>query len=102
MTLIRPDIFLQNALSILTLILWVSEMLFLKKKVMVILSATNGFMDDVPVNRIQEFQNGFLSFVQASASNLSNTLSEKKELTKDLEDQLRQALTDFKARTWKK
>jgi F-type H+-transporting ATPase subunit alpha len=73
-----------------------------EQQVMVIFAATNGFMDDIPVSRIQEFQNSFLSYVQSSAAGLSSTLAEKKELSKDLEDQLRQALTDFKARTWKK
>jgi F-type H+-transporting ATPase subunit alpha len=68
----------------------------------VIFAATQGFMDDVPVGRIQEFQNSFLSYVAASAGNLSSALAEKKELSKELEDQLRQALTDFKSRTWKK
>src|SRR5580765_5366013 len=74
----------------------------MEQEVMVIFAATQGFMDDVPLSRIQEFQNGFLSYVSASAAGLSSGLMEKKELSKDLEDQLRQALTDFKARTWKK
>jgi len=74
----------------------------MEQEVMVIFAATNGFMDDVPVSRIQEFQNEFLSYANASAPNLGSSLAEKKELSKDLEDQLRQALTDFKSRTWKK
>jgi F-type H+-transporting ATPase subunit alpha len=74
----------------------------MEQQVMVIFAATNGFMDDVPVNRVQEFQNAFLSYVNASAANLGSSLAEKKELSKDLEEQLRQTLTDFKSRTWKK
>jgi F-type H+-transporting ATPase subunit alpha len=74
----------------------------LEQEVMVIFAATQGFVDDVPVNRVQEFQNAFLSHVDATAPQLRSALAEKKELTGEIEGQLRQALTDFKARTWKK
>jgi F-type H+-transporting ATPase subunit alpha len=74
----------------------------IEQQVMVIFGATQGFLDDVPVNRVQEFQNAFLSYVESSAASLRQTLGERKELTKDLEDQLRQALNDFKAKVWKK
>jgi F-type H+-transporting ATPase subunit alpha len=73
-----------------------------EQQVMVIFAATQGFMDDVPINRVQEFQNAFLSYVDASASGLRSTLAGKPELTKEAEEQLRQALTDFKAKAWKK
>jgi F0F1-type ATP synthase alpha subunit len=56
----------------------------------------------VPINRVQEFQNDFLKYVDASAASLRKTLGEKKELTADLEAQLKQALADFKAKVWKK
>jgi F-type H+-transporting ATPase subunit alpha len=74
----------------------------IEQQVMVIFAATQGFLDDVPVNRVQEFQNAFLTYVDASAGNLRGALAEKKELTKELEEQLRQTLTDFKSKAWKK
>jgi F-type H+-transporting ATPase subunit alpha len=73
-----------------------------EQQVMVIFAATQGFMDDVPINRVQEFQNAFLSYVDASASGMRSTMAGKPELTKEVEDQLRAALTDFKAKAWKK
>jgi F-type H+-transporting ATPase subunit alpha len=72
------------------------------QQVMVIYAATQGFMDDVPVNRVQEFQNAFLGYVDTSAAALRETLAGKPELTKEVEEQLRAALTDFKAKAWKK
>jgi len=51
---------------------------------------------------VQEFQNAFLSYVDASASGMRSTMAGKPELTKEVEDQLRAALTDFKAKAWKK
>ncbi|HEX8523476.1 MAG TPA: F0F1 ATP synthase subunit alpha [Tepidisphaeraceae bacterium] len=73
-----------------------------EQEVMVIYAGTKGYMDDVPVNRIQEFQTAFLAYVDQSASGLRTTLAEKKELTDDLENQLKQALNDFKSKSWKK
>src|SRR3954467_9504465 len=73
-----------------------------EQQVMVIFAATQGFLDDVPINRVQEFQNSFLSYVDASASGLRSTLAGKPELTKEAEEQLRQTLTDFKSKAWKK
>src|SRR5215210_307290 len=49
-----------------------------EQQVMVIYAATKGYMDDVPVNRIQEFQNNFLTYVDSSASQLRSSLATKK------------------------
>ena len=72
------------------------------QQVMVIYAGTKGYMDDVPLNRITEFQNAFLKYVDTSMPALRKTLTDKKELTDDLETQLKQALTDFKAKAWQK
>ncbi len=79
------------------------------QEVMVIYAATQApekgqpaYMDDVPVNRVQEFQNAFLSYVDASAPQFRQALADKKELTPEIEAQLKQALLDFKTKAWKK
>src|SRR5689334_2360334 len=72
-----------------------------EQEVMVVFAGTQGFLDDVPLNRVQEFQNAFLAYVDASASTLRSGIADKKELSKELEEQLRQTLTDFKSRSWK-
>src|SRR5215211_2887547 len=50
----------------------------------VIYAATKGYMDDVPVNRIQEFQTALLGYVDASAADVRKDLVEKKELSDDI------------------
>ncbi len=74
----------------------------IEQEVMIIYAGTQGFMDDVPVNRIQEFQSGFLSYVDSSAPQVRQSLAEKRELTTEIEAQLKQALSDFKSKSWKK
>src|SRR2546423_3168814 len=73
-----------------------------EQEVIVIYAGTKGYLDDVPLNRVQEFQNAFLQYVDASMPHLRSGLVTKKELPDDIEDQLKRALTDFKAKAWKK
>jgi F-type H+-transporting ATPase subunit alpha len=74
----------------------------LEKEVMVIYAGTQGFLDDVPIGRIQDFQIAFLDYVDSSAVDLRNQLADKKDLTGDLEARLKQTLGDFKSKIWKK
>src|SRR5687767_11932662 len=72
------------------------------QQVMVIYAGTKGYLDDVPINRVQEFQNALLQYVDTSAPQLRQSLAEKKDLTSEIEEQLKQVLADFKAKAWKK
>src|SRR5687767_2263454 len=73
-----------------------------EQEVMVIYAGTKGYLDDVPLTRIQQFQYEFLTFVDQRHGNLRGALAEKKELTDQIEAQLKQALDDFKKNVWKK
>src|SRR5690349_5616149 len=70
-----------------------------EQQVMVIYAATQGHMDDVPLNRIQEFQNALLGYIDTSANQMRQDLADKKDMTPEFEAQLKQALTDFKSNT---
>ena len=74
----------------------------IEQEVMVIYAGTQGYLDDVPVARVQEFQNGFLQYVDASYTQLRQQLGGKKELTSELENLLKEALKSFKSTVWKK
>jgi F-type H+-transporting ATPase subunit alpha len=81
----------------------------LEQQVIVIYAGTQrpskddpGYLDDVPISRVQEFQSALLSYVDASAPQLRQMLAQKKELTPEIESMLRQVLLDFKAKVWKK
>src|SRR5712671_2371855 len=67
-----------------------------EQQVMVIYAATKGYLDDVPVNRVQEFQNAFLAYVDTAGAGLRQDLATKKELTEDIENRLKQVLNEFK------
>src|SRR5438067_1882750 len=73
-----------------------------EQQVIVIYAATQGHMDDVPISRIQEFQNGLLSYIDTTAADMRDSLAQKKELTSEIESKLKQMIADFKAKVWKK
>jgi F-type H+-transporting ATPase subunit alpha len=74
----------------------------METQVLVIYAGTKGYLDDVTVARVQEFQNAFLAYVDQSAPDLRQELAEKKELNDSIEGKLKKALDDFKSRVWKK
>jgi len=73
-----------------------------EQQVMVIYAATKGFIDDVPLNRIAEFQDKFLAHVDASAADVRTELADKKELSDAAEQKLVAAIKSFKERMWTK
>jgi F-type H+-transporting ATPase subunit alpha len=74
----------------------------IEREVIIIYAGTQGFVDDVPLNRIGEFQTALLAYIDGQAASMTKELADKKELTPELEAQLKQALADFKAKFWKK
>ena len=73
-----------------------------EQEVLVIYAGTKGYLDDIALNRVQEFQNSYLSYVQTSAANLLESLSVKKALDDEIEGLLKKTLEDFKSKVWKK
>src|SRR3954466_3374187 len=56
-----------------------------EQEVIVIYAATQGYVDDVPINRINEFQTGLLQYIETSAPQVRQDLATKKELSSDIE-----------------
>src|SRR5881392_1677309 len=71
----------------------------LEQEVMVIYAGTKGYLDDVPLHKIADFQNQFLAFVDSDAAGLRHELAEKKELTPEFEAKLKQTLAEFKSKS---
>src|SRR5881392_3410176 len=71
----------------------------IEQEVIIIYAGTQGYLDDVPLNRIFEFQTKLLAYIDASASDLRRSLAEKKELTPEFEAKLKQTLAEFKSKS---
>ncbi len=69
-----------------------------EQQVAVIYAVTNGLIDQVPVNRVRQWEEGFLDFLDAQRKEVLDGIREQKALSEALEGQLRQAIADFGAR----
>jgi F-type H+-transporting ATPase subunit alpha len=69
-----------------------------EKQVLSIWTATNGYVDDVPVEDVRRFLTELLRFVENSHPGLLQSIREKKSITDDVKNDLSQGLKDFKER----
>src|SRR5512136_845476 len=71
----------------------------LENQVMVIFAGTNGFADNVPVERMKKWEADVLRFLATSHPELGKDISANKRITDETEKELRTALTAFQS-TW--
>jgi len=67
-----------------------------EEQVVVLYAGVNGHLDDLPVERVLPFEDGFLKFLRRDRPGILAELREKKELTDDLIRQLEEAIATFK------
>jgi F-type H+-transporting ATPase subunit alpha len=70
-----------------------------EQQVMSIFAVTNGFLDDVEVSKIREWERGFHEFMKAKYPQVGDGIRSKKELTKDGEADLRRGIEAYKSST---
>ncbi|EFU3800293.1 F0F1 ATP synthase subunit alpha [Campylobacter jejuni] len=71
--------------------------LSVEKQVVVIFAGTKGFLDDIAVSRIKEFEDGIYPFIEAKHPDIFEQIRSKKALDSDLEEKLAKAINEFKA-----
>jgi F-type H+/Na+-transporting ATPase subunit alpha len=67
-----------------------------EQQIMVIYAVTNGYLDDVPVTDIREWELGFHDYLATRKPQIGEGIRTGKELTKDIEDQLVAAIKEYK------
>jgi len=65
-------------------------------QVISIFAGTRGFLDDITVEQVLPFEDGLIKFIKNSKADIRKELSEKKEITKELDEKLRAAIKEFK------
>ena len=66
------------------------------EQVVSIFAAARGHMDDVPVDRIAEFETRLLEFMRDRKADVMSKLQETKDLTPEVEEGLKTAIAEFK------
>jgi len=68
----------------------------LEQQVMILYAAINGFVDDVPVTRVGDFEIGFQRYMQSQHPEIGETIASTLELNEKTEEKLKAAIADFK------
>jgi F-type H+-transporting ATPase subunit alpha len=68
----------------------------IEKQVAIIYAVNNGYLDDIPIEKVRAFETGFLKFMETSFSGWMKTIATKKEMSSESEDTLKKAITQYK------
>ncbi|MGE5175952.1 MAG: F0F1 ATP synthase subunit alpha [Hyphomicrobiales bacterium] len=71
--------------------------LSVERQVAIIYAGTNGYLDDLPVSAVREFEQSFYAYLDKEYADVMHDLRAKYELTDAIEPRLKKALEAFKA-----
>ncbi|HBE36385.1 MAG TPA: F0F1 ATP synthase subunit alpha, partial [Cyanobacteria bacterium UBA11368] len=66
------------------------------EQVALVYAGLNGYLDDIPVDKVTSFTKGLREYLKTSKADYVNTIREKKDLTPEAETLLKEALTEYK------
>ncbi|HJQ71066.1 MAG TPA: F0F1 ATP synthase subunit alpha [Blastocatellia bacterium] len=69
-----------------------------EQQILGIWAGTKGFLDDIPLEDIKRFEQGLISFVENARGSLLEKIRERKALDKEIEEEMRAAVKEFKER----
>jgi F-type H+-transporting ATPase subunit alpha len=71
------------------------EPMSLANQVIALFAATNGFLDAIPVEKVKNWESAMLRSIESSYPDITNDISEKKQITPETTEKLKQALANF-------
>ncbi|MGI6370672.1 MAG: F0F1 ATP synthase subunit alpha [Ignavibacteria bacterium] len=66
-----------------------------EKQIALLFSATSGYLDDIPTNKIAKYEKDLFLYLDSRASDVLEMLRKKKELTEEVTTKLDAAIKDF-------
>lgn len=66
-----------------------------EEQIIIFFAATNGYMDNLPVNQVRRFESELLEFVRNQKSDLLKTILKVKDLNKEIEEGINLACQEF-------
>jgi len=64
-------------------------------QVAVLYALTNGYLDNISVDNIKNWQNKFIDYLKTSGDKLRQQLNQEKQLSEEIENKLKQVIEDF-------
>lgn len=68
----------------------------LEKQVIIIFVGSKGILDDIPINRVKEFENAFLSYMEKEGSSITESIRTTKAFSKEGMEQTENMARKFK------
>lgn len=68
----------------------------MEDQVMIIYTAVNGHLDDIPVDNIKRFEEEFLAYMESNYPQVGQTIKEEGKLSEETEEKLKEAINEFK------
>lgn len=67
-----------------------------EEQVIIIYTAINGYLDDIPTDKVKDFEGKFLQHMRDKHSGIAAEIKEKKKIEEDTARNLKRAITEFK------
>jgi F-type H+-transporting ATPase subunit alpha len=71
----------------------------LEQQVVLLFAGTHGYADEIPIDQMMEWQEKLLRNIETTHTEILNDIAERKELSSEIETELRQAIEAFN-RSW--
>jgi F-type H+-transporting ATPase subunit alpha len=68
----------------------------IEKQVAIIYAVINGYLDDITIDRVRDFETGFLKYMETNFSAWMKTIATSKELSTESEETLKIAILQYK------
>ncbi len=65
-------------------------------QVLIIYAGVNGFVDDIPVSKLREFEQDLLSYISEKHAGIKSDVVGRKKIDEEFGEQLKQIITEFK------
>ncbi|MGV7227194.1 MAG: F0F1 ATP synthase subunit alpha [Nitrospirales bacterium] len=66
------------------------------EQVLIIYAGVNGFVDDIPVSKLREFEQDLLSYINEKHAGIKSDVVSRKKIDEEFSEQLKQIITEFK------
>jgi F-type H+-transporting ATPase subunit alpha len=71
--------------------------LSLEKQVMILFAGARGILDDIPPEKVPEFERQFYTYMEATHPDIGSSIRDKLEILPEVEAKLEAAVREFKA-----
>jgi len=69
----------------------------LEEEVMILFAGTNGYADQIPLEQMRQWETGMLRFMEMTYPEIGRDIAERKQITPETENKLKEALKTFNA-----